>query len=71
MEDDMMVVWSGDRDRELRVQRACPCGCDERDGPLADGRAVGYLTGSTPEGQGFTLYIPTEEAFTIMQKVIG
>jgi hypothetical protein len=35
-----IAIWGGkddptiDQNRPLRAQRACPCGCDERDGKI-------------------------------------
>lgn len=68
------TLWSGpdtDKERPVRVQRPCPCGCDLRDGPLADGRAVGYVTGSDPQGNGFTIYLPDEATYAMFAAIFG
>jgi len=50
----------GERGRPLMVCRPCPCGCDVRGGVPG----VGYLTGSDADGNGFTLWIKDEAAYS-------
>jgi hypothetical protein len=60
--------WNGERDRAVRLQRPCECGCDERD---RSERLVGYLTGSDSNGEGFTLYMPDEATYQRFASVFG
>jgi hypothetical protein len=53
------ILWQGEKARPLRVQRPCSCGCDTRDGS----HGAGYLTGSDADGNGFTVWIQSEEVF--------
>lgn len=59
--------WNGAADREPRVCRPCDCGCDERGGY----KGVGYLTASNEDGEGFTLWLDTEEQFRALREVVG
>jgi hypothetical protein len=52
--------------RELQMYRPCPCGCDERNGPV-----IGYLSGSTSDGEGVTIYAPDEDTYRSMQRIFG
>ena len=56
------LVW----ERDIQMQRPCPCGCDERGGP----KGVGYLTGGR-EGAYVTVWAPDEESYAIMRRVFG
>ena len=50
-----VIVWTdGERGRRLELRRPCACGCD------GTAHGVGYLTGSDPQGRGFTLWIESE-----------
>lgn len=49
--------WNGEKMRWIRVGYPCPCGCDFRDNP----DMAGYITGSDPEGNGFTITLDTAE----------
>ena len=60
-------TWKGEKNRSIQVVRPCPCGCDERDGF----RGVGYITGSDKDGNGFTIYIRSEEVFQVASKLIN
>ncbi|RJR44301.1 MAG: hypothetical protein C4567_04345 [Deltaproteobacteria bacterium] len=53
------ITWKGEKSRLLQVCRPCPCGCDVRDGRPG----VGYLTGSDDGGNGFTVWIESEEVY--------
>lgn len=53
------IVWEGEKDQLLEACRRCPCGCDDRDGR----GGVGYLAGSDAEGNGFSIWIESEEVF--------
>lgn len=71
-QDTVIGVWAeGEGDRPVTVARECPCGCDKRDGPIAEGHAVGYITGSTPDGEGLTIYLPDEHTFHLAQQIFG
>lgn len=48
-----MVLWDGEEGRAIVACEACTCGCDSRDGF----KGKGYITGSTPDGKGFTLWV--------------
>jgi len=61
------IVWQGEKDRLLQVRRPCSCGCDDRGGRLG----VGYLTGSDAEGNGFTIWIESEEVFQRLEKLLA
>lgn len=47
------ALWEGDEGRGIKACDSCPCGCDNRGGF----KGLGYITGSTPEGKGFSLWI--------------
>ena len=47
--------------------RPCSCGCDERDGRAG----VGYLTGSDAAGNGFTIWIESEEVFQRLEQLLA
>jgi hypothetical protein len=49
------------------VRRPCPCGCDDRGGR----GGVGYLTGSDAAGNGFTIWIESEEVFQRLEKLLA
>lgn len=54
-----------DQDRPLTLNRPCPCGCDERDGPM-----VGYLNVLT-DGVGVTIVIEDEDTFVHIADAFG
>ncbi len=54
-----------DQDRPLRILRPCPCGCDQRDGPMA-----GYLNVIT-DGIGMTVVFPDEESLQHASDALG
>jgi hypothetical protein len=56
----------GERSRELAVCRPCACGCDTRLGVPG----VGYLTGSDPDGNGFTLWIKEEAMYERLARTL-
>jgi hypothetical protein len=60
-------TWLGEKDRLLQVCRPCPWGCDDRGGRPG----VGYLTGSDAEGNGFTVWIESEEVFQRLEKLLA
>lgn len=60
------LIWEGDEGRPLQVCRPCPCGCDQRGGY----EGVGYITGSTEDGRGFTLWVDDEEVLERMLEVV-
>ncbi len=63
------MAWgsdSADKGRPLQACRPCPCGCDERTGS----EGVGYLTGSDEDGNGFTIWIESEEVFNAVSAVL-
>ena len=53
---DELVMWKGEKNREVRVERFCGCGTCQSVRPEG---AVGYLTGSDETGKGFTTYLWT------------
>jgi hypothetical protein len=61
------IVWQGEEDRLLQVRRPCSCGCDDRDGR----GGVGYLTGSDAAGNGFTIWIESEEVFQRLEQLLA
>jgi len=65
--DTKQFNWKGEKNRPLQVRRPCPCGCDLRDGY----HGVGYLTGSDEEGNGFTIWIESEEVFQRLKKLMA
>jgi hypothetical protein len=70
-QDATIATWHGERNRAAKVRRPCPCGCDARTGPIAEGKAVGYLSGSNADGEGFTLWIPDEPTYEVLKAVFG
>lgn len=60
-------VWKGHESRPVGVMRPCSCGCDSRDGY----KGVGYLTGSDAQGNGFTVWIESEEVYEKLEELIG
>jgi hypothetical protein len=61
------ITWKGEKGRLLQVCRPCPCGCDDRGGRPG----VGYLTGSDEEGNGFTIWIETEEVYQRLARLLA
>jgi hypothetical protein len=61
------IVWQGEKDRLLQVRRPCPCGCDDRGGR----GGVGYLTGSDAAGNGFTIWIQSEEVYQRLERLLA
>ena len=61
------IVWQGEKDRLLQVRRPCSCGCDDRGGR----GGVGYLTGSDAAGNGFTIWIESEEVFLRLENLLA
>jgi len=59
-------TWYGEEGRPLGLHRPCPCGCDSRGGS----KGVGYLTGSTDEGDGFTIWIQDENVYQVVRDVL-
>jgi len=53
------IVWTGEENRPFGLRRPCECGCDFREGI----KGIGYLTYSDSEGNGFTIWIETEEVY--------
>jgi hypothetical protein len=49
------------------VNRPCSCGCDARLGI----HGVGYLSGSDPAGNGFTLWIEDEAMYQPLAAMLG
>lgn len=64
---EQQLTWQGDEERPVQTWRPCPCGCDLRDGAYG----VGYLSGSTPDGRGFSIWIEDEEVYQAVQAVLG
>mgnify|MGYP001571230126 CR=1 FL=1 len=61
------IFWKdGEKSRPLRLMRPCPCGCDARDGVIG----AGYLTASSKDGHGFSLWIKSEKVFHLLQKAL-
>jgi len=60
------LLWQGERKRKLSVQRPCSCGCDGRGGL----QGVGYLIGSDEDGNGFTVWIQSEEVFMRLHRAL-
>ena len=58
-------TWIGSPDRQLRVWRPCPCGCDQRGGESL----TGYLSGSDEMGRGFSLLAETETEFQTLREI--
>ena len=61
-EDDEVFA----QDRDLTVQRPCPCGCDNRDDP----DMVGYVH-AIRDGVGVTIVITDEEIYQIVERVFN
>jgi hypothetical protein len=61
------ITWKGEKSRRLQVCRPCPCGCDNRSGRPG----VGYLTGSDDEGNGFTIWIESEEIYQRIERLLA
>ncbi len=61
------ITWKGEKDRLLQVRRPCSCGCDERDGSPG----VGYITGSDKAGNGFTVWIESEEVYQRLERLLA
>ena len=65
--NDYTILWSGEnveKCRELNVYRLCECGCSDKEG------AVGYLSGSDEDGNGFTLYLFNENLYQLLEELI-
>ena len=61
------TFWKdGEEARRLTLMRPCACGCDERDGA----KGVGYLTASSDDGNGFSIWIQSEAAFKMIENAI-
>ena len=59
--DADQFVWSdGEKDRPFSICRPCACGCDTRGGHVG---WAGYVTGSDADGNGFSLWIKSEDVF--------
>jgi hypothetical protein len=56
-------TWKGERSRELRLFRPCECSACQDSMPSD---AVGYLSGSDAEGNGFTVWIFDEAVFVAL-----
>jgi len=52
------IVWNGEKNRQLDVYRACPCGVCSK-----NREGVGYLSFSDANGRGFTIWIEDENVF--------
>ena len=52
------IVWDGERNRQLNVCRACPCGVCSK-----NRKGVGYLSFSDAHGRGFSMWLENEEVF--------
>jgi len=61
------ITWKGEKNRLLRVCRPCSCGCDDRGGRPG----VGYFTGSDAEGNGFTVWIESEEVYQRLERLLA
>lgn len=55
---------TGEKDRPVNVCR--PDICDD-----APAGAVGYLSGSNPKGQGFTIWLFDERVYCLLQELLG
>ena len=64
---NMEETWNeGEKNRMLQVKRPCPCGTCQADGV----HGVGYLTGSDAEGNGFVLWIESEEVYQMLAGMV-
>lgn len=61
-------VWTGEEDRPSLMSRPCGCGSCEAVAPEG---GVGYLSASTPEGEGFSVWIFDEAVYQRMLSVYG
>lgn len=61
------ILWEGDENRPLQLVRPCSCGCDARGGLPG----VGYLTGSTKDGKGVSIWIEDEAVYRRLRAMIG
>jgi hypothetical protein len=52
------IIWIGEKNRQLGVYRACPCGVCEK-----SRLGIGYLSFSDANGHGFTIWIEDEKVF--------
>ena len=57
------ILWKGEESRSLTLSRPCSCGCDQR----SSNHGVGYLTGSHPDGSGFTIWIKKEKLYQLLR----
>lgn len=62
---DTQFIWKGEGERELQLSRGCGCGTCQQ----AMAGAVGLLTGSTAEGEGFTILIEDEDVYQRLSQV--
>jgi len=60
------ISWKGEKNRLFQVCRPCSCGCDDRGGRSG----VGSLTGSDDEGNGFTVWIESEEVYQRLERLL-
>lgn len=67
MTENQFTWEDGERKRKFKLYRPCPCGCDSRGGL----KGVGYLTGSDKKGNGFTLWVESEEVYQSIEKVMA
>ena len=63
----MQKTWNGEKNRPFELRRPCECGCDARGGLPG----VGYLTGSDENGNGFTVWIESEDVFTAVERLMS
>jgi hypothetical protein len=66
-----ITLWGGPdtaRNRPVRAQRPCPCGCDDRgrDEPM-----IGYISGSDSDGNGLTIEAPDEATYQRFVAIFG
>ena len=62
------TVWKGEESRPARVYRFCDCSTCQSQKEDGD---VGYISGSTEGGMGFTVVLNDESVYHRVREVLG
>jgi len=65
MKENTDLVWNGERNRQLRVYRPCPCNICSK-----NRKGVGYLSFSDTEGRGFTIWLENENVYRRLRSAL-
>jgi hypothetical protein len=59
------LTWDGEKNRQLSVYRACPCGVCSK-----SRNGCGFLSCSDANGHGFTVWIENEKVFRTLRRAL-